>query len=313
MEVHQLRYFVAIAECGSFRQAARRCQVSQPSLSQQIIKLEKGLGRKLFDRLGRRIALTEAGVVLLPRAKSILAEIRDAERNLSEDIGAGRGLLAVGAIPTIAPYLLPRVLQSFSAAHPEAQLSVAEDLTERLLASLLAAEIDLALMSTPVESREVEVEELMVEPLWLAVEASHPLAAGGPVPLEMLRSQPSVVLDGMHCLGEQVQSFCHGVGLDREPLCRANQLSTVQGLVGLGMGIALVPRMCAVQDTSEQRAYLPLEDASPQRNIVAVWRSGRSRSQLALHFLRLVGQECKSLAEDGQAIVGRAALLDATA
>lgn len=293
MEVQQLRYFVAIVDCGTFRQAAKRCRVSQPSLSQNIIKLEKGLGHQLFDRLGRRIVLTEAGVALLPRAKSILAEIRAAERHLGQDIEAGSGELAVGAIPTIAPYLLPQVLRGFSESHPKAQLSVFEDLTERLLRALVAAEIDLALMSTPVDSREVEVEELMTEPLWVAVDAQHRLATSDSISLDTLRQQPAVVLDGMHCLGEQVHSFCHGVGLDQEPLCRANQLSTVQGLVALGMGMALVPRMCALQDTSNQRAYLPLADASPRRNIVAVWRAGRSRSQLAQTFLERVRQECQ--------------------
>src|SRR6266702_2959929 len=108
MEMHQLRYFVAVAQMGSFSRAAERCCVSQPSLSQQIQKLEINLGQRLFDRLGRRVVLTEPGRVLLDRALAILAAVEDVERRLKDDGNGQAGHLSVGAIPTIAPYLLPQ-------------------------------------------------------------------------------------------------------------------------------------------------------------------------------------------------------------
>ena len=114
MELHQLYYFVAVAETGGFSRAAERCNVAQPSLSQQIKKLEQELGQQLFDRLGRTVALTEAGQVLLPRARSILAEVEHIERRLSREIDEGYGQLAVGFIPTIAPFLLPNVIKRFA-------------------------------------------------------------------------------------------------------------------------------------------------------------------------------------------------------
>src|SRR5579871_5196545 len=113
MELHQLRYFVAVAQAGNFSRAAERCHVSQPSLSQQILKLERHLGQPLFSRLGRRAVLTDAGRMLLDRAMSILATVEDAERRLRAGDQLHTGRLAVGAIPTVAPYLLPSVLQSF--------------------------------------------------------------------------------------------------------------------------------------------------------------------------------------------------------
>src|SRR6516162_11113886 len=124
MELHQLRYFVAVAQMGNFSRAAERCHVSQPSLSQQILKLERRLGQPLFSRLGRRAVLTDAGRMLLDRAMSILATVKDAERRLRAGDQLHNGRLAIGAIPTIAPYLLPPVLQSFVRHCPRVELIV---------------------------------------------------------------------------------------------------------------------------------------------------------------------------------------------
>src|SRR5262245_16485173 len=135
MELHQLRYFVAVAETGSFTRAAEREGVTQPTLSEQILRLEgkkHGLGRRLFDRLGRKVVLTDAGQELLGRAQSILAAVGEAERAV-RDSGEG-GRLRVGAIPTVAPFLLPPAVTRFRQEHAAVQLQLKEDLTERLLA-----------------------------------------------------------------------------------------------------------------------------------------------------------------------------------
>src|SRR5262245_32908167 len=135
MDLHQLRYFVAVAETGSFTRAAEREGVTQPTLSEQILRLEdkeKGIGRRLFDRLGRKVVLTDAGQTLLGHAQAILAAVGEAERAV-RDSGEG-GVLRVGAIPTVAPFLLPRAVTRFRKEHPAVQLNLKEDLTERLLA-----------------------------------------------------------------------------------------------------------------------------------------------------------------------------------
>src|SRR5262249_15252385 len=134
MELHQLRYFVAVARAGNFSRAAERCHVSQPSLSQQIQKLEKRLG-PLLNRLGRRAVLTDAGRLLLERATAILAAVDDAERRLLDGDGV-RGRLAVGAIPTIAPYLLPAALERFARRHPAVEVTLVEDVTCNLVAAV---------------------------------------------------------------------------------------------------------------------------------------------------------------------------------
>src|SRR5207249_11790187 len=135
MELHQLRYFVAVAETGSFTRAAQREGVTQPTLSEQIIRMESadhGIGRRLFDRLGRKVVLTEAGQLLLAHAQAILAAVGEAERAV-RDSGEG-GRLRVGAIPTVAPFLLPRVVARFRKEYPAVHFQLKEDLTERLLA-----------------------------------------------------------------------------------------------------------------------------------------------------------------------------------
>ena len=145
MEIHQLRYFVAVAETGSFTRAAEREDVTQPTLSEQILRLESkqhGVGRRLFDRLGRKVVLTDAGNELLGHAQGILAAVKEAERAVRDS--AEGGSLRVGAIPTVAPFLLPGTVTRFRKDHPTVQLQLKEDLTERLLADLLAGELDVA-------------------------------------------------------------------------------------------------------------------------------------------------------------------------
>ena len=293
MELHQLRYFVAVAETGNFGRAAVRCRVSQPSLSQQVIKLEARLGRKLFDRLGRRIALTDAGAALLPRAKAILAEVLEAEREVVGDVEAGRGRLAIGAIPTIAPYLLPNVIRGFLEANPEADLTVREDLTENLVEALAAAELDLALMSLPLDDPRIAHEELMVEPLLVVAPADDPIARSKAVELRDLEDRPAVVLHELHCLSAQVQSFCQAHHLNLRIVCRTTQLTTVQSLVALGLGLSIVPEMAAGADESGRRVYRPISRGQARRAIVAAWHPGRHRPRLAERFLEGLREECR--------------------
>lgn len=300
MEIHQLRYFVAIAEAGSFSRAAERCRVAQPSLSQQIQKLERDLGQTLFDRLPRGAALTEAGDALLPRARRILAEVRAASGEIERDLESGRVPLAVGAIPTMAPYLLPPVLRRLTAEFPDCELTVREDLTERLVEALVDLELDCAIMSTPVDHRLVEVEILGEERLLLAAHRDLTLPSASKVALDILRAQPSIVLHEMHCLGEQIRDFCEAAELTQKIVCRSTQLHTVQRLVAMGMGISLVPEMAIPPGTSDGEEtngslrYSPVPNLDPSREISVVWRKDRSRPRLALRFVELVREDLEA-------------------
>jgi LysR family hydrogen peroxide-inducible transcriptional activator len=284
MEMHQLRYFAAVAHTGNFSRAAERCHVSQPSLSQQIQKLERHLGQRLFDRLGRKAVLTAAGRALLERTATILAAVDDARQHLKEFNPLEGGSLAVGAIPTIAPYILPATLERFARRCPHVELTIHEDVTQRLVEAIAGGELDLALAARTIHDDRLDVCVLYTEPLLLALPAGHRLVKRRRITLEDIRGERFILLDEMHCLGEQILSFCNDKGC-RRIACRSTQLSTMQHLIALGQGISLLPAMASNEETGARVVYRPLAPESPSRTLVTIWRRHRHRSIAAERFV----------------------------
>ena len=297
MEIHQLQYFVAVAETGGFSRAAKRCNVAQPSLSQQIIKLEHELDEKLFDRLGRSVALTEAGKLLLPKAKRILAEVQDIQHNLLKEIEEGSGHLSVGFIPTITPFVLPETLRAFKENYRNATVSVTEDLTDDLIAKLIDAEIDVGIMSLPIKHKLIETETLITEPLLVAVSEENTFLETPPASIKDLEGVPFIALNEIHCLGEQVQAYCYEHRVSPEIVCHTAQLSTVKGCVESGLGISMIPQMSAVAEGEGKCTYFSIAQHPPTRAIVAAWHRGRARSFLAKAFVENVRATCESILE----------------
>jgi LysR family hydrogen peroxide-inducible transcriptional activator len=285
MELHQLRYFVAVAQIGNFSRAAKRCHVSQPSLSQQILKLERRLGQPLLNRLGRRVVLTDAGRLLLERAQAILAAVDEAERRLMDSDGLEAGRLAVGAIPTIAPYLLPLALEGFTQRHPNIELTVQEDVTRNLVAAVVEGELDLALVALPIADKHVEVEPILTEPLFAALPREHPLTRRRSITIQDLGAEPFILLNEMHCLGEQVISLCRAHDCQPKIACRSAQIATIQALIGLGHGVSLLPDMARRVDHSNRIVYRSLAKEEPQRTIAAIWHRQHYHCPSAKHFL----------------------------
>lgn len=284
MEFHRLRYFVAVAETGSFTRAAAREGVTQPSLSQQILELEKDLDTRLFDRLGRTVVLTDAGTQLLPRAQQVLAAVADAERSVRA--AAAGGVLRAGAIPTIAPYLLPTVVRRFLKDFPTVRLQLSEDRTERLLEALLAGELDVGVMALPVRDDRLHVEKLFAEDLVLAVPAGHKLAGKPTARLGDLAEEPFLLLDDLHCFGDQVLSLCRRGGkFEPRVACQGEQLGTLLGLVGCSVGVTIVPRMAADADKSKKLAFLGFASPAPSRTLCAVWHKQRFRPPAVRGFV----------------------------
>jgi LysR family hydrogen peroxide-inducible transcriptional activator len=289
MELHQLRYFVAVAETGSFTRAAEREGVTQPTLSEQIMRLEnidKGIGRRLFDRLGRKVVLTDAGQVLLAHAQSILAAVGEAERAV-RDSGEG-GRLRIGAIPTIAPFLLPASIVRFRKEHPAVQLQLKEDLTGRLLTDVVAGELDIGLMALPIRDDRLHVEKLFAEPLVMALPAKHRLAAKAEVKLADVVEEPFILLDDVHCFGDQVLSFCRRGGLEPRVVCRGEQIVTLLAMVAAGQGVSVVPEMAALADTAKSCVYRPLGKPIPTRTLCAVWHKQRYRPASLRSFVEVI-------------------------
>lgn len=292
MEISQLRYFLAVAETGSISRAALRREVAQPSLSQQIRKLEEQLGHRLFDRLARGVVLTEAGRALVPYARRILAEVNAIESVIQSDLKAGRGTLRVGAIPTMAPFLLPPLVERFSGTFPDCQLTLREDFTERLVEALMDQELDLGIMSTPIEPEVLQLEVLGRERLVVASHRDYtPPRSAARLAISDLQDQPVVVLHEIHCLGAQIESFCSARRVKRSIVCRTTQLATVLELVALGLGISLVPEMCAAADRGTARSYWPFRGAGPSREIAVVYRVDVTRSRLAKAFIQMLRED----------------------
>lgn len=290
MEIHQLRYFVAVAQTGSFSRAADQCHVSQPSLSQQIAKLERHLGRKLFDRLPQRATLTDAGEVLFKQAKAILSAVEEAEQQL-RDGNIKYSRLTIGAIPTIAPYLLPRVIERFSQNHPETELTVHENVTEQLILGLIAGEIDVALVALPLAHEKIETSALFTEPLLLALPAGHKLAEQKPLQSSHLQDERFIVLDEMHCLGQQVLSFCHVNHYASRISCRSAQIATIQELIKCGQGISILPQMALPYQRKNRShntpplLYRQLCDTRLTRTVALAWHRDRYMSLATRNFI----------------------------
>ncbi len=286
MELHQIRYFVAVGETGSFTRAAERERVTQPTLSEQVIKLEKALNVRLFDRLGRKVVLTEAGVELLGRAQAILAAVGEAERSVRDATEGGR--LRLGAIPTVAPFLLPAAVTGFRKQHPGIHLHLVEDRTERLLAELLSGAIDLGLMALPISDERLHVEKLFTEPMVMALPTGHRLAKKPEVKLADVVDEPFILLDDMHCFGDQVLSFCRRGGVEPRVVCRGEQIATLLGMVAAKQGVSIVPEMAAAGDNGKGRIYRPLGKPTPTRTLCAVWHKQRYRPPALRTFIEVL-------------------------
>lgn len=284
MDLPSLRAVLKIAERGSFSQAARDLGVTQPAISQQVGRLETELGRSLFERQGRSIALTEAGEKLCRHAQQIIALADDARRIVTDDGETGR--IAIAAIPTIAPYLLPEVLSSFRAEHPQAQVEVHEEVTANLLQRCANGEIDLGLLALPAERKYLHYERLYEEELMLVVPAQHALAKARKVRLEDLQEEPFVLLDEAHCLSGDIRSFCLRKKFQPVATGRTTQLATVQELVALGHGVSLIPEMARRLDHDPRRVYRSLDGARPKRTIAMCWNPDRYQSKLMKGLIR---------------------------
>jgi LysR family hydrogen peroxide-inducible transcriptional activator len=288
MEFHQLRYFVAVADEGSFSRAAVRERVAQPSLSQQVQKLESEMGHVLFDRLPRGVILTRAGEQLLVHAKRILAEAADARKALTNGGTQVALSLTLGVIPTIAPFLLPPLADLFMARHPRAMLEVVEDVTAGLLRRLDVGELDLAVVSVAGPAPSIQLEPLGHENLLVLLGPTSRLAAKVRLSWRDLARERFLVLHEMHCLSGQVAQVCTQHRVRPRVVFKGAQLDTMARMVKAGVGISIVPAMMAAADDDAGRVYRPLREPQPTRELNLAWNQHRLRSRPALELARAV-------------------------
>lgn len=285
MELQQLRYFVSVATQRNFTRAAALCNVAQPSLSQQIRKLELELGAPLFHRQGRRVVLTELGNTLLPKAKNCLQQHDDILRLASDSAGGG-ALVRFGSILTMAPYLVPRL---FGDVGPDGSppFEVTEDFTANLLRRLMDGELDFAIMSSPVHEPNLLAKVIAREPFVAVVPAGHELSNAAAVDIASLLAGPFLPLSSIHCAGEQIREVCGIQPSEPKATFHSSQVETILRLVEQGLGVTLLPKM-AVLNTRFRVKMIPVKPPVPMRDIVLVHHPDRYLSHSARRLIEVI-------------------------
>ena len=283
MELHQLRYVCAVADTGNFSRAAERCRVAQPSLSQQILKLEGDLGVKLFDRLGRSVRVTEAGRAFIPRARAILEQMDEARSSATANDADLHGSVAVGVIPTVAPYLMPGYTAAFAKKYPDAKLRIVEDTTSVLVEGLRHLSIDVAILALPLRYKDLDLFPIRTEPLFAVLKKGHPRASSKSLALKDLRGESFVMLRDGHCFRDLSISACTHARVTPTIAFESGQFSSLLGMVAAGVGVSLVPEMAI--DRNVRCRYVRLSDAQATRTIVAASVRGRSFNRVQRAFM----------------------------
>jgi LysR family hydrogen peroxide-inducible transcriptional activator len=284
MEIHQLRYFVAVAEEGSFSQAAEREHVSQPSLSQQIQKLEAELEQQLFDRLPRAVVLTEAGRCFLEYARQILTGIADARRSVAALEHEVAGRLSVGAVPSIALYILPRLISSFQRSYPKVTFELFEDTTDKLAQRLEDGTLDVVLASSGAVTPTLVQHSLGTEALLLLVPTKHRLARKRAIKWADLSSEKFLLLHEVHSLSITVRRLLAANHLQPEIVLQGAQLVTIAAMVAAGLGVTVVPEMMVDTEFVKGCVAVPFARPVPTRELVLIRNPLRVESKAAAAF-----------------------------
>jgi LysR family hydrogen peroxide-inducible transcriptional activator len=284
---------VAVAETGNFTRAAERSNITQPSLSQQILNLEKEVGHKLFHRLGRKAVLTEAGATFLDRARRILFEVENATKELKDSPSLDRRI-TVGAVPTVAPYLLAPLIDRCRQTHPNLVVHMREDFRSDLARAVLEGELDLAVVTMPLKDHRLSIEPLLTEPLLLVVGKGHPLTGRHEVTARDLAEETFVTLGDSSTLAAQIRSFCGDNNFAPKIGYRCAQVATLKLFVAMGAGISILPSVARRPEDRDNLTYLRLTGSAPTREIAVIRHLQRYQSRGAEQFLTLLREQVRT-------------------
>lgn len=294
MELHQLRYAVAVAETGNFTRAAESSHVTQPSLSQQILNLEREIGHKLFHRLGRRAVLTEAGTVFLARARRILIEVENASKELSDSPSLDRQI-TVGALPTIAPYLMVPLVARCRKELPNLTIHVTEDFRVELVRSVVEGELDLAVVTLPIKEDRLSIEPLITESLLLVMGKNHRFAGRKEISVEDLAEETFVTMGDSSTLAGNIRNFFGDHNFTPKIGYYCAQVSTLKAFVAMGAGISILPQVARLPEDRETLVYQRLTGRrAPSREIGVIRHLQRYQSRGAEQFLTVLRDYARS-------------------
>jgi LysR family hydrogen peroxide-inducible transcriptional activator len=274
MNIRDLEYLVALAEHRHFRKAAEACFVSQPTLSGQIRKLEDELGVSLLERTSRRVLFTDAGMRLVQQARNVLREVTILTELASEQGESMTGPLHIGFIPTVGPYLLPKIIPMLRDCFPDLELFIHEGQTQQLVQQLEEGKLDCVILASVEETQHLKELPLYDEPMLLAVNEKHRLAECAEVALDVLDGETLLMLGDGHCLRDQAMGFCFKVGAQEDQRFRATSLETLRNMVAAGSGITLLPQLSVPADKRDGVVYIPITLPTPSRQITLGYRPG---------------------------------------
>jgi len=290
LTLKQLRYFAALAETLHFGKAAKLCNVSQPALSMQIKDFEAHLGVTLVERGSTKLLLTLEGQEIAKRARDILMSVQDLTEIAAHRHHPLAGRLRLGVIPSIGPYLLPKLLPEAHRAYPDLELSLRESLTQTLVNDLLDGHLDLLVLALPVEPDEIETMALFEDRFSVALPQDHGLTARESVTEEELSGEHLLLLEEGHCLRDQALAVCQSVQTDE---FRASSLTTVVQMVANGYGVTILPALSLAAEvgSSGPIAILPFAEPVPFRTIGLAWRRTSPHKEEFIELGRLI-QDC---------------------
>ncbi len=226
--------------------------------------------------------------MLLGRAKSILEEVHSAKAEISGLNAEPSGKLTLGAIPTIAPYYLPKIVEKLRQAHPKIETHIYEQTSDRLADSVQRGEIEIAVASLPIVGQQLVRQELFQEPLWLALPKKSPLATKRKNTWQEVMGERFILMQEGHCLGQQTLQFCHDRNFQPNVVCRSAQIETVLALIEKGIGISLIPEMAKKSYASNRIVFRRLSQPAPQRSITVIYRNNRTLSSVLKATLELI-------------------------
>ncbi len=279
MNLRDLRYLVALAEHLHFGRAAQACFVSQPTLSTQIKKLEASLDVTLIERANRQVILTPVGEAVVTAAQRVLRDVDDLVRLAEQHRDPLGGDLRLGIIPTVAPYLLPRMLPLLRREFPKVALKLTEGQTVMITRMLKDGDLDAVILALPVTEEHVTAVKLYTEPFYLAVSKHHPKAKRKTVSLEDLRDEAVLLLEDGHCLRDQALSICESHRAVENTNFRATSLETLRQMVASNVGVTLMPELALGARGGAVR-YIAFRGRPPSRDIGIAWRATATRGEL---------------------------------
>ena len=265
--------------------------VAQPSLSQQVLKLEAELGARLFDRLPRSAKLTVYGNAFLPKAERILRELDEAKTELQEMSGNDKGEVVVGIIPTIAAYLLPKLLKGFSARHPLVTVKIVEDLTSTLLQRLHEGTLDFIVAALPIDGSELASDELFEEKFYAVLPENHRRASRASISLAELNREPFLLLKEGHCFRDSLIAACRKSKMSPSVIFESGQFATILAMVSAGMGVSAVPAM-AVRPQAGCK-FIPIAGKHGTRKVGIVSSRNHYQSRAQRTLMKQMREACK--------------------